>query len=84
MTALKKLKFPKNLTFLGEKFWKKDFQLFPKIASQIFFDFDQKRLILIHSFSKLLKKKKKEKTQGFLFSWPKDQNLKWIKVQIDY
>ena len=34
-----------------EKFWKKDFQQLSKLSSQIFFDFDQKWLIL-QSFSK--------------------------------
>ena len=53
-----------------------DFQLFPQIDSQIFFDFDQKRLAL-HSFNKAIKTKftKMEVSvatvkQGFLFSWP--------------
>ena len=63
--------------FLQKNFGKHS-QLFPKIFSQIFFDFDQKQMIL-HDFSKPKKKKKfsqKEKygsvapvKQGFLFSW---------------
>ena len=83
-TPLKTLRFPPflNLMFFGDKFYKTGFQLFAKLFSQIFFDFDQKRMIL-HSFSRLKKKKKKKKNsqkekfgsaipikQGFLFLWP--------------
>ena len=60
MTPLKTLKMSPKSNIFGKKFWKIDFQLFLKIVSQIFFDFDQKRLIL-HSFSKLKKKKRKRK-----------------------
>ena len=55
--------------FFGEKIWKKDFQLFSKKSSQIFYDFDPKQLIL-HSISKLKKKKKKKKNS-------QNKNLSW-------
>ena len=70
--------------FFEKKFCKKDFQLFSKIFSQIFVDFDQKQLI-VRSFSKLKKNSQNEKygsiapvKQGFLFSWPNLQSFKMM------
>ena len=58
MTPLKNWNFLKIWSFLEKKIWKKDFQLFSKIVSQIFFDFD---------FSKLKKKKNLTKWKNRVF-----------------
>ena len=81
-TPLKNNKFSQKSDIFWRKILEKDLQLFSKLFSQNFSDFDQKWLLL-HSLSKLLKKKKKKKNlpkwkiwvglahkTGFSFSWP--------------
>ena len=62
--------------FFREKFYKNILSFFPKIVSQIFEEFGQKRLIL-HDFSKLKNLPIYKnwvghaRKIGFSFSWPK-------------
>ena len=50
MTPRKNNKFSQKSDTFWEKIFEKDFQLFPKIFTQIFFDFDQK-LLLLHTLT---------------------------------